>query len=416
MKNTLILTSILFMVLISGTAFANIEGACAGCHTMHNSQGGNPLLDSEGVATSTNSSLLKQDCVGCHTGTNTTLGKTPFVTDTGDVAYGPDYTYGETDSGTSEVIVNGTGVALGTLAGGTFKYVNGDHSTGHNVSGLDITDAPIGQEPPGWIDGWGTSNIGNAWSSNQLTCAGTYGCHGDHSKLDSFESVRGAHHGDDSIIDGSSITNSFRFLDGIIGYEDADWEFTVSSTDHNQYYGVGNTLRSEVITEPTLGAAGKGEGISTFCGTCHANFHTGNTTTESDYILYDADGALGSDAAIGTSPWLRHPTDYALATAGSEYLEYGDISGTVGTYNVIVPVATSAKNGNVVDTMVSTGIKSDATKSIITCLSCHRAHGSPYADLLRWDYSKITAGFNSSPTAAGNPTHKGCFVCHTTKD
>ncbi len=47
---------------------------------------------------------------------------------------------------------------------------------------------------------------------------------------------------------------------------------------------------------------------------------------------------------------------------------------------------------------------------IVTCLSCHRAHGSPYADLLRWDYDTMIAG------NAGDATGKGCFVCHTTKD
>jgi predicted CXXCH cytochrome family protein len=45
---------------------------------------------------------------------------------------------------------------------------------------------------------------------------------------------------------------------------------------------------------------------------------------------------------------------------------------------------------------------STAGDAIVTCISCHRAHGSPYYKLLRWDY----AGSIST----------GCAYCHTSKD
>ena len=48
------------------------------------------------------------------------------------------------------------------------------------------------------------------------------------------------------------------------------------------------------------------------------------------------------------------------------------------------------------------------TGAIVMCLSCHRAHGSPENDLLRWDYSSIQAGTGTNDN--------GCFVCHTTKN
>ncbi|MDD2558383.1 MAG: cytochrome c3 family protein, partial [Desulfuromonas sp.] len=50
-------------------------------------------------------------------------------------------------------------------------------------------------------------------------------------------------------------------------------------------------------------------------------------------------------------------------------------------------------------------------KDMVMCLSCHRPHGSPYADMLRWDYSAQISG-EPSPSE----THTGCFFCHTTKD
>jgi len=44
----------------------------------------------------------------------------------------------------------------------------------------------------------------------------------------------------------------------------------------------------------------------------------------------------------------------------------------------------------------------------VMCLSCHRAHGSPYLDMLRWDYNTMIA---ADSTKSG-----GCFICHTNKN
>jgi predicted CXXCH cytochrome family protein len=46
---------------------------------------------------------------------------------------------------------------------------------------------------------------------------------------------------------------------------------------------------------------------------------------------------------------------------------------------------------------------------LVTCLSCHRPHGSPYPDMLRWDYENMQLG-------GGGDDGTGCFVRHTTKD
>lgn len=43
----------------------------------------------------------------------------------------------------------------------------------------------------------------------------------------------------------------------------------------------------------------------------------------------------------------------------------------------------------------------------VMCLSCHRAHGSPYPDMLRFDYNM---------EAGGGTSTDGCFKCHTNKD
>jgi hypothetical protein len=48
----------------------------------------------------------------------------------------------------------------------------------------------------------------------------------------------------------------------------------------------------------------------------------------------------------------------------------------------------------------------------VMCLSCHRAHGSPYNDMLRWDYDGMVAGNGSG----GGNDGTGCFKCHSEKD
>ena len=45
---------------------------------------------------------------------------------------------------------------------------------------------------------------------------------------------------------------------------------------------------------------------------------------------------------------------------------------------------------------------------MVQCLSCHRAHSSPYADMLRWDYENKCTTNNTDDEC-------GCIVCHTNK-
>jgi hypothetical protein len=77
-----------------------------------------------------------------------------------------------------------------------------------------------------------------------------------------------------------------------------------------------------------------------------------------------------------------------------------------GKYNPLVPVArgSAPKKSS---SMVIPGSTS-ATGAIVMCLSCHRAHGSNYPDILRFNYSAID-------TDNGN-NDVGCFVCHASKN
>jgi predicted CXXCH cytochrome family protein len=357
----LILTFIA-MVLILGNyslIFAKATGPCSDCHTMHNSQGGS-AVDSSGPY----NSLTKGNCVGCHTGTNNGSNEIPYVLDSS----APTYNFDGSKN---------------TLAGGNFYWVKqGTDADGHNVVGISSADATIGQTPPGFNSTDYTSNgaVGTNWSSNQLTCAGSYGCHGDHSKTDNYAAISGAHHTNDSTIDGSSVGKSFRFLLGIKGTEDSDWEYTATSSAHNGYYA------SDYQNSGTIDSAS----INYLCAECHGNFHKHSSV---------------DDSTTG-SPWLRHPTDYDMNNVKTkEYGSYPNASlfssvSSSGDYFSDVPVGTS--DGSVKSTVLAA-----SGDAIVLCISCHRAHGSNQADLLRWDYSQCTAGSSNA--------NCGCFACHTNK-
>ncbi|MFH1020526.1 MAG: hypothetical protein V1782_07965, partial [Pseudomonadota bacterium] len=200
---------------------AQVAGDCVNCHTMHNSQGG---VNMSGTTT-VYRSLTKGDCVGCHTGAagDVVTNNIPKVNHTG-------------DPGTT------------ILAGGSFYWVadagGNTDAKGHNVLGVAGADAVLANIPPGG------SELGS-----QLTCAGTVGCHGNRAVADQYSALGGSHHappqnsgGISGAVDGSSLANSYRFLNTIKGTEDSDWENGVTAAAHNQYYGVDKATDSAAAT------------------------------------------------------------------------------------------------------------------------------------------------------------------------
>jgi predicted CXXCH cytochrome family protein len=102
---------------------------------------------------------------------------------------------------------------------------------------------------------------------------------------------------------------------------------------------------------------------------------------------------------------LRHPTDIVLPAAVSkEYYKYNGGVGANNPYSLNAPVG-RATIPNAVSAVVNPG----TDDSIVTCLSCHKAHASANQDILRWNYEDINAG-------SGVDENARCFICHTTKD
>jgi len=373
-----LLAATALVLFCAGNVLAAAQGACVNCHTMHNSQDGASMMvdDSTGPAPAL---VRAGTCYGCHgdvdidngvwTETVTAPGRTPRI---------------------NAETYNDYGVDGDTLAGGSFYWVDANlgaaDAKGHNVVGVAGQDAALGYNPPGWNPSFSANTVVNngaaTWAS-QLTCAGVTGCHGDHTATDDFSAVKGGHHsGPTGLTDGSTVPNSYRFLKGIVGNEDSDWEYQPTATAHNQYHGEARTADTATNTKT----------ISYLCAECHGDFHSG-------------DGTKGADGSTWGAPWLRHPTDLDMndLAATSEYAAYnGDKS-----YSVVAPVASEAVNA------VKSSVLVGAGDAVVTCVSCHRAHGSPFDDLLRWKYNEDGHLMVAANGTSGNV---GCFVCHTTKD
>ncbi|MBU1138731.1 MAG: hypothetical protein KKA76_07135, partial [Proteobacteria bacterium] len=273
--------------------------------------------------------------------------------------------------------VTGTEADTNTLAGGNFFWVSDmDDRRGHNIQGLALPDQLL-TSPPG---GYGSF-------SGQLRCAGTMGCHGDRTVSEQISSVKGGHHYKDHTIwqTGETVATSYRFLVGIQGLADPDYEFHPTDLKHNKYYGLDRSAESDT-------AVGT---ISSQCAQCHKDYHNGTATL--------IPGTLIPGGTFGSGVWLRHPTDYDMSNAISsdEYKLYNN-SSTSGNniYSVISPVATAETS-----TTVNTQVFAQANDAVVMCLSCHRAHGSPYAGSMRWNYKAWPAG-----------GYNGCAICHTAKN
>lgn len=200
------------------------------------------------------------------------------------------------------------------------------------------------------------------------------GCEGCH--------LNPTHHADDTgpVIDNNPVGEGwYRFLSGhmsgegygVTGIEDDDWQATVSSTDHNEYLG-NEAFLSDVAHMDDLGNI-----MTAFCTGCHGEFHE-----EQD----------------SSGNWIRHPSDAVIPNSG----EYAG-------YTVYDPQAPPARP-DLTGWTGPSGVVTPGT-DLVMCLSCHRPHGSPYADILRWDYTGMIAG-----GGVGADVGEGCFVCHTQKD
>lgn len=372
-KRCAFLTALILPLVLAGLGRARVSGDCSNCHTMHNSQQGLTMQFNNSAMVQRN--LLRGDCLGCH---GQTIGQKII------------------DMNGSQIpqVMHTDG--SGDLAGGNFGYINGLKGTaadshGHNVIdlGVEFSEDALANVLPGGIrQSFHEDYIVN---SSNLTCAGLNGCHGYRyatGQPTGVDALSGAHHNNvDGQLDvADSVENSYRFLVGVKGYENQTdkWQ-NVNAASHNEYFGATTPMTlgcSSTSCHGSNGVAPPNNTISGFCATCHGNFHT---------LSSGASDGIGTDIS---SPFIRHPTDIVLPDSG-EYQHYTTFSVEAPVGRTVVPASASST--------VAPGT------DVVTCLSCHMAHASPYPDMLRWDYNDMDA-HNSGDV------NTGCFTCHTAKD
>jgi len=331
MKRSLIyIVSIIFSIVFCGQIKASISGNCVNCHTIHNSQDGSDMATYGGLS-GENPCLTRGGCIGCHA--YNAIGSNNVVNIEGSLV--PQVWHNNATD----------------LAAGNFKYIkDGDDNKGHNVAAIDQEDTVTNFPLPGCED----------ITASNFSCAGKYGCHGDRSVTNETASMKGAHHADDSTIDGRTTGTSYRFLKGVLGLENNGnnpWQ-NKTSIDHNEYQGLTAPPNDVSATSP-----GTGGSISGFCAECH------------DYHENWEDSG--------------HPTDRSLPEEG-EFTSYT-------TYSIIAPVARVILPETPSGIVTPTGTNDD----IVMCLSCHGAHATNFDKLMRWDNLNDWDG--------------GCAVCHTSK-
>ena len=332
----LLLCSLVMVICLllwgGGTGYTKVTGRCDNCHTMHNSQGGiNMAVNETNDAVATPyAHLTLSSCVGCHF-TATSI-DAPKI----DGEYNVDST-----------------------AGGTFRESGGGHVVSDaGVHNVDIALSTLGDDNtftaiiPGLSTGNGMNNNVGSTDPNDLTCAGSNGCHGKASVAGNDPGIAGFHHGGESGWRYLQIANGGA---AVVGVGADDWEKAMSdgwvSGDQHNVYSSSTTV-----------------GINKLCANCHPNFH-GTANTQSG------------------SNWIRHPTDNDIPSGWSAVVDYRDN-----------PFAFADLTGK-----TATGTYTDSGAQV-ACVSCHRAHGTPYDDILRWDYSTQIAGGGEVA---------GCLKCHT---
>ena len=351
---------------------------CQGCHV--NPGGGELLSEYAG----------NQGCINCHSsGTSSTTYELDLGGGSGQTVTVP------------VVYYTGASAPSTHLAGGNFWWVKeglgGDDTKGHNVfegeHDDNFYDDSAGKYySPGNVSGDGCGGLNSCHNNLDQTWTGMFGtrqgCTSCHMlKLGTL--INGFHHADDSnIVVGTDLDDPdgfFRFLkgkcsgiaSGVCGIEDDDWEATSSSADHNEYLGY----------QTSLNAAGSfsllGHTMTGFCSGCHGNFHI--------------QGCLPAQTPPCYGDWTRHPAGAVLPDAGEFEDAFGANGSGTGTYDPDVPVARPDLTG-------WTGADADVNldTDLANCLSCHRAHGSPYPKMLRWDPANISEGGR-------------CVTCHTEK-
>jgi len=325
---------------------------CDGCHTMHNSQNGQPVINGTTAGTGTNSSLTigidpSSTCLDCH---------------------------GDDGFGRYHVLSDNSDANPNRSAGGDFNWVRNDYfpvirgnqqtwkgeEFGHNINAADF-NFPT----PTLLTAAPTSSGATGFPQSDLACSS---CHDPHGKVartsNTYKPIVGSgSYGGVGLDLTAGVMGNYRLL-GSTGYNPQGALSAFSNpapiawaSNNNGYYG------SKVDY---------GSGMSEWCANCHTGFD-----------------AVGSTAH-------RHPAsnDAHLNGEASNYNKYvatGDLTGTKATsYLGLVPFerGVTYNDQGYVGLLDPDSTEGPDTNSNVMCLTCHRAHASGFKDSGRWAFAE----------------------------
>jgi hypothetical protein len=391
------------LLVFAGSALAFHSGGvaeCEGCHTMHNSLDGQPMIPADVMAANglaqyqAGPYLLQgnqsENCLNCHQNSS------PDSPDTGPSGYHistPADRLLPSDDGRGQ-----TGavpaVPLQMTPGGDFGWIRADvpfairgspgtnlgHNRGHNIvaPGYGYTADPVKTTAPG-----------GSFDANQLMCSSCHDPHGRARVLDSTNAYEGqvypALGGATAPIYSSGSYGAttktglaigvFRILGGQ-GYAPKSYNAGAFGVPAPVAAAPSTYNRTEATNE-TVVAYGKG--MSEYCANCHPAMLQNGYVSGTAMQVHPA----GNGAPLG-------------ATITANYLAYvksGDLSATGANYTSLVPFETGVDDTAALKAMWGSADGRSGAKGVgpvaeatdnVSCLSCHRAHASGFDSMLRF--------------------------------
>jgi len=322
-KISLIAGATMLVMGFAGSAMAFHGGGVAHCDGCHSmhSSADNPRVGSPTSADLMKGSDASSTCLNCHSGS---AGSYHIATaNGGTMSQGGDFFWVKTDYSYS----NGRG--------GVVTSVGESH--GHNIVAADYQFI---------ADGTNATAPGGTMLSGTLGCTS---CHDPHGQV-----AGGTDAGSAAI----SVSGSYGAADPVDG------------SIHGNYRLLGddgyNLITSAAPVARANGSSGVrvqyGTGMSDWCLSCHSAF---------------ADNVN------------MHPTDIPVPMATyNGYVKTGDFTGVVATaYDELVPFERGVDDGSLLADVATAAytVGVEDANDVITCLTCHRAHGSAFENGLRWD-------------------------------
>jgi len=349
-----IAVAVLVTVGLGAPAMAFHDGGvahCDGCHTMHNSVDGNPVVQGT-VANLLRAPDAGSVCLDCHAGT----GSYHILSTTGEnYTPGGDFAW--------------LGKTWNWTAHGQPQSSEG-RNHGHNVIAEDFASAGM------VADSIKTQAPGGNYPASALTCISCHDPHGKKAIRNGPIAESGSYGATADSAAGTDVGN-YRLL-GDTGYSPTGMgsDSFVAAPIAVTFSPFGPGGNAETDSRHT----DYGSGMSEWCATCHKTFLSANNST----MKHPA----GNDEELG-----------GLADNYNYYKATGEVNagGQATAYLALVPFERG--EGATLASDTTMGPNSAAN---VQCLSCHRAHASAFKNIGRWDFT-VEFLADSHPNGNGPP-------------